>query len=444
MNISDFKLKYNEFILSISYGNSVGIIGGTNKVILAHMEMLESIGISHVHIFPRFIRIPVLNVFALKHWGVTIDGNTLEQAYTYREIIQILGHITKSGKQLKEVHVHHLWNMRLEQLETILDIFIAPMKFYLHDYYTICFKANLLKDNGKCCGKGAVSREKCQDCNYYSKAQIHSEAMKGFLAKYKKRLQFIAPSDAVKEIWISAYPAYKDQLRVVYHQSLIGQYRENSERIPDKAPLKVAFVGEQAFNKGWTQWENATREAHELGRNEEFYHFGKSTSTVLYIQNIPVFFTSDNMNAMVEALRGNRIAVAVLWSIWPETYSYTYYESSAANTFIITNQCSGNIAKMVKERHNGIVLDNDEELRALICDEIRLRKLVNEFKESKNFGPLDLVENTELLQLLSKEKNIKTFIVPNNKDNLLLSTKRQLVTMLYKLHQFLKDKKKKW
>jgi len=443
MEKSNFNLKYDEFILSISYGNFVDELGGTSKAILAHKDMLDSVGISHVHIFPRLIRIPAINIFPFKHWGVIIDGHTLKQVYSYIEVIQILGHVINNGKQLREVHVHHLLNLNLKQLEKILDIFIAPIKFYLHDYYTICLQYNLLKDNGQYCGKGNVSQEKCSGCKYYLKSQIHSEKIKVFLDKYKEKIQFIAPSDTAKEIWISAYPIYNDQIRVVYHQSMLGQYRKNCEIILEESPLKIAFVGGQSINKGWNQWENVTRRAFVLGRNEEFYHFGDTNDTIQYIKKVPVFFSSENINAMVEALRMNRIDVAVLWSMWPETYSYTYYECTAANTFIITNKYSGNIATMVKERNNGIVLDNEAEFSELICNEIRLRKLVNNFKYTKNYGPLDLIENTELLQLLSKKKNTATFEIPNYKNNLFLSTKRQMVIILYKLHQFLKEVKNK-
>lgn len=438
---NNYKLKYHNFILSISYGNYVGNIGGTNKVILAHKLMLESGGISHIHIFLCLIRIPLTDVFPFKYWGVTIDGHTLKQVFTLTEVIQILGHIINSGSKLNEIHIHHLMYLNMNHLVKLLDIFIVPIKIYLHDFYTICLQFNLLKDDNQYCGKGAVSWDKCNSCRYYLDSNKHSQKIIFFLNKYKENIKFIAPSDIVKEIWTSAYPYYKNKVIVVYHQNLLGLYRNNCEVIPDRSPVKIAFVGGQAFNKGWTSWINVTRKAYNLGCNEKFYHFGNTGNTSHYIKNVPVCFSSENINAMVMALRTYRIDVAVLWSICPETYSYTYYESTAANTFIITNINSGNIAAMVRKRNNGIVLDNESEFAELICNEKRLRHIVNHFKQSGNYGPLDLVENTEFLQLLSKGNVNTEIVLPKYNDNIIFSIKRKIVTNFYKLHQYLKEAK---
>lgn len=42
---------------------------------------------------------------------------------------------------------------------------------------------------------------------------------------------------------------------------------------------------------------------------------------------------------------GMEIDCVILWSNCPETYSYVYFECFAANTFILANSLSGNIAK---------------------------------------------------------------------------------------------------
>ena len=65
---------------------------------------------------------------------------------------------------------------------------------------------------------------------------------------------------------------------------------------------------------------------------------------------------------MVDALRKEPVDCVLLWSVWPETYSYTHYESFASNIFVITNRQSGKIAKQVEERGNGIVLNDEKEL----------------------------------------------------------------------------------
>ena len=434
----NFDTKYNEFVLSISYGNFFNCTAGTDKVILAQRDMLESVGISHIHIFPCSIRLPFTNKRFTRYWGVIIDGHTLHQLYTPNEVIQILARIMKNTKILKEIHVHHLLYVNINQLEKILDVFVVPIKFYLHDYYTICLQHNLLKNNIAYCGKGAVSQNKCAGCNYYFRSRDHYTKIKKIFNKYQDRMHFISPSKVAKDIWCSAYPEYEKIATVIYHQSFVGRYLKNSEVILDEEPLKIAYVGTQTINKGWKQWRNGIRQAYELGCNEKYYHFGNTNDKIPYVEKVPVFFTSGKINAMVEALRANNIDVVVLWSICPETYSYTYYESTAANTFIITNKYSGNIAAMVFERNNGIVLDSEQAFIELICDEKKLRNLVNEFKSSKNYGPLNLIENTELLQLITKAKGNNDFKIRIRKDNLFSTVKRQMITSVFKAHQVMR------
>lgn len=428
------KLKHDQFVLSVSYGDSNGDLGGTSKVIMAHQKMFESAGISHLHIYPRFIRMPGTSVFLLRHWGVTKDGRTQSVGYTDREIIQVIGREIEQGSQLVEAHVHHLLNTDVDQLGIILDAFPVPIKFYLHDYYTMCTQFNLLKNDRQYCGEGKIDSKKCSNCIHYEKSQHHFKKVQAFLERFEDRLQFIAPSDIVKKIWTSAYPAYQDQVCVVSHQVLIGQYAGNCEILSEKSPIRVAFVGGQSANKGWHQWEQATAKANGKGANEVFYHFGKTGDGIPYIKKVPVSFSLENLNAMLTALRLHGIDVAILWSICPETYSYTYFECTAANVFVITNKDSGNIAAMVRLRANGIVLDDEDELAALLCDDAKLKILINAFKSSQPGGPAELIDNTELIKMLPKDGNCISNNIPIYSGAPFSLVRRQTRTILYGLY----------
>ena len=69
---------------------------------------------------------------------------------------------------------------------------------------------------------------------------------------------------------------------------------------------------------------------------------------------------------MVETLRNHNIDVAFLWSICPETFSFTLYESLSAGCAILTNRNSGNIQAYVREHpETGVVLDDEKALMKL-------------------------------------------------------------------------------
>ena len=61
-----------------------------------------------------------------------------------------------------------------------------------------------------------------------------------------------------------------------------------------------------------------------------------------------------------------KIDLVLLWSIMPETFSYTLYESMAAGCFVITHKNSGNIAITIKQNNKGEIIDNEADLIALL------------------------------------------------------------------------------
>ena len=115
---------------------------------------------------------------------------------------------------------------------------------------------------------------------------------------------------------------------------------------------------------------------------------------------------------MLKALRENKIQVAILWSICPETFSFTYYECFAAGVFVITNQNSGNIEAMVRENKNGIILRDEMELLYFLSNPEMLKEKIMDWVERDYNCPEILRENDVLFEnrFLDQEKfKIKDF-----------------------------------
>ena len=67
--------------------------------------------------------------------------------------------------------------------------------------------------------------------------------------------------------------------------------------------------------------------------------------------------------SMVDSLVANRIDVALLWPPWPETFSFTLYESLAAGCFVLTNGHSGNISDyLIQNPRHGLVMSDERAL----------------------------------------------------------------------------------
>lgn len=374
----------NKYIITVSYGNYTLGSGGTDKFILSQQHILNNAGYNVISISP---------FKNCNFWDALING-AFDGVYSNSRFISLLSSLDECS--LSAIFLHHLKDVNLDLLECILDYCDVPIFYYLHDYYTICPISGLVREDGTFCGNGFPSENKCVGCSYCKESIELSKKIWRLIEKYSKRITFISPSETAKEVWLNDYPEYRDKVKVIYHQELLGDYPSNNVPLSDSEPLRIAFVGYQKPLKGWQQFKDATTKADQLGLNEQFYQFGWGAEKYSYIEQVNVDFKK-SITAMTDALRVKKIHVAVLWSLWPETYAYTFYEALAANCFVITNERSGNICAQVKARNNGIVVDN---LSEILCDEKQLRNFVNNFRAHSHIAPKELIENEEFLSLI--------------------------------------------
>lgn len=404
----------NKYVIAISYGDYTQGTGGTDKVILAQQFLLNKAGYDVVHISPYY---------NLRFWDVLINGK-FDGVYSNARLISHLSAYNQCS--LSAIFIHHLKDVNLDLLEDILDYCDVPILYYLHDYYTICPISGLVREDGTFCGSGFPSENKCVGCSYCNEAIELSKKVQVLIQKYSKCITFIIPSEAAKEVWLKDYPEYRDKVKVIYHQELMGDYLSNNVLLCDSEPIRIAFVGYQKPLKGWKQFKDATANAYELGVNEQFYQFGWGAEKLTYIEQVDVDFKK-SITAMTDALREKAIHVVVLWSLLPETYAYTYYEALAANCFVITNENSGNICAQVKARNNGIVVNN---LFEILCDENQLRKLVNDFRTDGHIAPNCLKESETFLPLIQdtdwKPQEIRKVVDYSNVVTILKKSKRMI------------------
>ena len=391
------------FILSVSYGDYTTGVGGIDKVVKTHNAMLNNVDISSMYIFPFYQINSKIRIHETNYWIMIFDGK-YKGVFSTQRIIDHIYDMHINGWNMRGIFIHSLKNVVIEELKNILSITTSPLYFYLHDYMSVCPTAGLINSNGVFCGSSFPSSDKCSACQFYSQSvQDTVKEIKEFFRQHKNRMCFIAPSVAAKTEWLKCYSEYSDNVRVIYHQKTSDIYDGNKELISDNDKLKVAFVGYQKELKGWRYWHDAVKYAVDNGSGIEFYQFGRVKDHFDYIKEVQVDF-QESLTAMTDELRRNKIHIAVLWSIWPETYAYTYYESWAANAFILCNRKGGNICDQAIIKGNGYVADTPDQLKDLLSDEKKLRLLVNQYRAGKkNEAPKCLIENDELYTLLATE-----------------------------------------
>ncbi len=396
--MKQIKPNFKRIVLTISYGNYVQGKGGTDKVIKAHQEILNGRDISVIHLFRASSIGEKIKIQRNDVWRLLLDGEDCG-LFSTNEVINTIYMLNNEDCDILDIFIHHLKNIQIEQLSRILQNIDCNIYFYLHDYFTVCPASGLINEQGIFCNSDKPNESKCKECTYFNKSTLDRlEDINNLFNTFKERFTFVAPSEVAKNVWVKTYPDFESRTIVIYHQKLVGQYLNNKSEKKDGEPLNVAFVGYQRPLKGWDIWFDAVKNIYN-SVNYKFFQFGTVNTHVDYIEEVEVDFTK-NLDSMIIQLRNNDIDVAVLWSLWPETYSYTFYEAKSANAFILTNNKSGNIAYQVEQQKNGIVADDINDLEKILLNEPSLRDMVNSFKLKAEPGPLRLDENDELLSLI--------------------------------------------
>jgi len=350
----------NQIILTISRNNYYLNTNGLSKFMIEQNKILQEAKCVTLHIYWR-----KYNVKDYKGIYITIVRDGKEIGFLN------VSNFLKNLKKVDGIIIHSLANLNLNTLDIILDEIgsSVPISYYLHDFSCICSNIKLMYNDDYFCNGYSNNWNLCSTCkSNESKKKIFAYHQELF---DKKNIQLIAPSESTKEIILQSFNIKDCKIKVVPHQKFTVT-KDKKSFVGSK--IKIAYVGYKAKHKGWDIFKELVT---DFKGQYEFYCFGFSDDIITNVTYVDVSFIDDGEVAMTKKLKENNIDVAFLWSLVPETYSYTYYESSAAGLYILTNRLSGNIYNQVLINNNGTVLHNYEELYNLLKDENQLRNCIN-------------------------------------------------------------------
>lgn len=421
----------SDYIIEIFYTNIFFSNGGVEKLIKSQIQGFKTNGVSSILLFP----IKSTNKIGT-YWGVKVDDNEI-LINSNKKLLMQLKKIILRGDTIKAIFIHHMLGVSLECVQKLVDyIAPAPVYVYLHDFYTACAQINLLKNDREYCGGVGLNEYKCFECKYYTKSKYNFNIIYDFLEKNNcERLHIIAPSIFVKKEWIKLYKTFADKIEIQEHQKYIGSFTNNCELVKNNGQMKIAYIGRPVRQKGWESWRNFLLNGNLNGY--DIYQLGSFSENddLDKITNINISFQRDGENAMIDALRKNKIHIAILNSISPETYSYVYNECLAANVFIITNRRSGNIAAQVEYNGNGYVLDEVDDLCDFLSDANNVRKMLNNFRKKEHMVPEILKLNDSIIHCVCemKIKHIPEYPYPKHR---CLDILGNILTIIYKKYRF--------
>jgi hypothetical protein len=384
-------LKSPNVIIAFSHSDYLVSLGGTEKVLHEEQKEFAKRGISYIQVYGvasngnERAKDPLGQVVGVNVDSLPAGHLALVQLILILQWLQSIRRL-----HITAIHIHHTMNLSVPGLLYVMTVLHdAKVRVFLHDYFTICTQFNLLPDEKHYCGLD------CENCETKDERIPHYLLMKRLFEN--TGAEFIAPSQVAADIWQNSFPEHAEKIRVIPHQipfDIETSSSQSREAAPNDRP-RIAYMGYESMCKGLESWWELVS-IKEFTRHYDFYHLGAAGLKMPGVTYIPVSFLDDGPDAMIHALNKNRIDIAFLWSIWPETYSFTLFEAFAANCFVVTNEKSGNIAAQVRVSGRGAIYRDESEFVEMLRDVDGVKEMLRDHV-SRN-SPMGLNFNPQLAE----------------------------------------------
>lgn len=241
---------------------------------------------------------------------------------------------------VKEVNYHHTlqFSKDIWDIPTLLDV---PYEVTLHDYLMICPRINLIDETQVYCGE--PSKAACNRC--VKRNGVHESSLLNFndlggsieswrnyyFDKLKAARKVITPSKDARDRVLRYFDLKNIEAR--YHPEPKFNYKPVSLKNVDI--LNVAFIGAIGVHKGLNILKECAQYAYKFDLPIKFTVIGY-TGDDEYFDDLPnVTITGKYKKEELPILiKDNNCHIAGLFSVWPETYSYTLSEAIRANLHI--------------------------------------------------------------------------------------------------------------
>ncbi|WP_096739050.1 glycosyltransferase [Pseudoalteromonas atlantica] len=318
-------IRNSNSILYVSLTIGGGTEVATNDIAALHRKNGNSV---------FMLTAPSENVWELK----SLIDNTFIQYRLPEEETILVKHLKEL--KVKSVHYHHtiefpksVWN-----IPSLLGV---PYEVVLHDYYTICPRVNLVDETQVYCGEPNSSA--CNRCikrnGVHGASLLNVDDLGGsveswrsfFYGKLKGAQKVVTPSNDTRDRILKYFNLRNIEAR--YHPEPALKYTPKS--LQGIKILNVAFIGAIGVHKGLNILKECAQYAYKFDLPIKFTVIGYTADDRYFdeLDNVVITgkYDKEDLPSLLEA---NDCHVAGLFSVWPETYSYTLSESLRAGLHI--------------------------------------------------------------------------------------------------------------
>lgn len=417
----------NNCTLIISHSNYLIKSGGLEKFIRDYCQILKKYNIHYIHIFPIIEINKKTQRFGKEFVGISLDENFLGIWGVDRIADKVDELLKEKSYRLANCQVHHFHGWNTKKLSNELKQLNVPIYFMVHDLKSIAPCMNRFGFEKLCKTEVPIAGSKeicvnCVDC-----VDEYRQVIYAFRELSSLIRGVYTPSENTKNYFNQAFPEFKNVTHVRGH--LTYEMIQVERKINN--PIRIAYLGSIAEHKGYLEWEKLT--ASLPTDNYSFYYFGVTEIKDDRIETVKVDARNPKLRSMIEQLQEYNIDIAFLWSKWPETYCYTYYEAFEAGCFVITSSTSGNIYDEVMKYQNGKIFNNISDCIEYLYNDNLTRETLEKFKKCGQ-RPKDVRTNDTLIGNVSDYSCENNYVLVNkNKIKKRRIGRSHFISLIYKI-----------
>jgi len=336
-------------------------VGGVQVCLQHESARIAERGVDHLHIHPATLW-PVLRRDQESLLGVMLNGRALG-AYPAETIARGLAKARAARHGRGSFAIHNLLGHKVDEVVAILGAAGLKAGFlWLHDFTSLCAGYQLLRNDVQDCAAPPPDSAACGICVYQpGRLPQIAEHERLFRAL---DLTVVSPAQTTLDFWRASWP-YAPVGAVVHPHLKLRRRGPAPERAP--GPLRLAFLGQPSAHKGWPIFAEMAADFSADPRYQ-FFHLGGRRDRRAAVEFHHVMVSVSQPHAMQDALERLQIDVAVIWSIFRETYCLAAYEALAAGCAVVTSPDSANVAAMIAAGElEGRVLADDKALAAALA-----------------------------------------------------------------------------
>jgi glycosyltransferase involved in cell wall biosynthesis len=235
--------------------------------------------------------------------------------------------------------------------------------FSIHDFYTICPTIQLVDNEGKFC-EGVCSAGG-GDCDCAKNWFVSMPPLKnGFVFQWRRTVAdalkacdaLVVTSETTRALMQRHYPFLEDSVfHLIEHGRDFPNYRQCSAFPEPKQSLRAVFFGALGMNKGGPLVKGMLEYNSRLGHPLEMHILGNSNLPFRPGRMGSVYHGAYEREKLPEKLCAIQPAVAIIPSVWPETYCHTLTEAWRAQIPVLGSNL-GAVGERILRHGGGWIL----------------------------------------------------------------------------------------